>query len=81
MEDLKKQAFNKYGKDFATTKVEDVELITFQGKIYMPKALHPPVVVWYHEFLAHPEEKQTEETKCQWFHWTDRFTLRGTHFL
>jgi hypothetical protein len=36
----------------------------------MPKELHLCVVAWYHEYLAHPGEKQTEEIICQWFHWT-----------
>jgi hypothetical protein len=57
------------GQGFATTKVKDVELITFRCKIYMPKELQSRVVAWYHEYLAHPEEKRTEETICQWFHW------------
>jgi hypothetical protein len=59
----------KYSKDFAAKTVEDVELITFKGKIYMPKQLQSRVVAWYHEYLAHPGEKRTEETICQWFHW------------
>jgi hypothetical protein len=59
----------KNGKDFATKKVEDVELITFYGKIYMPKELQSRVVAWYHESLAHPGEKRTAETICQWLHW------------
>jgi hypothetical protein len=48
----------KNSKDFATKTVEDVELITFKGKIYMPKQLQSPVVAWYHEYLAHPGEKR-----------------------
>jgi hypothetical protein len=47
----------KNGKDFATKTVEDVELITFRGKIYMPKELQSRVVAWYHEYLAHPGEE------------------------
>ena len=58
------------GKDCATTNVEDVELQTFQGKIYMPKEPQSRVVARYHEYLAHPGEKRTEETICQWLHWT-----------
>jgi hypothetical protein len=57
------------GKDFATPNVEDVELITFQGKIFLPKELQSLVVAWYHEYLAHPGERQSEEIICKWFHW------------
>jgi hypothetical protein len=35
----------------------------------MPKQLQSRVEAWYHEYLAHPGEKRTEETICQWFHW------------
>jgi hypothetical protein len=35
----------------------------------MPKELQSLVVAWYHEYLAHPGEKRTEETICQWFYW------------
>jgi hypothetical protein len=41
-----------------------VERITFRGK-----ELQSRVVAWYHEYLAHPGEKRTEETIRQWFHW------------
>jgi hypothetical protein len=47
-----------------------VELITVKGKIDMPKPLQSRVVAWYHEYLALPGKKRTEEIICQWFHWT-----------
>jgi hypothetical protein len=46
---LKLLLVQKNGKDFATKKVEDVELITFRGKMYMLKELQSRVVAWYHE--------------------------------
>jgi hypothetical protein len=56
----------KTGKDFATKKVDDVELvITIRGKIYMPKDRQSGVVAWYREYLAHLGEKRTEEPICQ----------------
>jgi hypothetical protein len=36
----------------------------------MSKELQSRVVAWYHEYLAHPGEKRTEEIIHQWFHWT-----------
>ena len=38
---------------------EGVEVITYQGKIYIPIQLQQRVVTWYHEYLAHPGESRT----------------------
>ena len=43
-------------------KIEGVEVITYQGKIYIPVQLQQRVVAWYHEYLAHPGKSQTEAT-------------------
>ena len=51
------------------TKLEGVEVITYQGKIYIPVQLQQHVVTWYHEYLAHPGESRTEATirqTCTW---------------
>ena len=66
---LKLLVQRKDSKDFNTKMVEDVELMTFRGRIYIPKELQSRVVAWYHEYLAHPGEKRTEETIYQWFYW------------
>ena len=48
---------SKTNDNFSTTKLEGVEVITYQqGKIYIPVQLQQRVVAWYHEYLAHPDE-------------------------
>ena len=42
--------------------VEKVELIHYKHKIYIRRGLQGHVAAWYHEYLAHPGEKRTEET-------------------
>jgi hypothetical protein len=49
--------------------IEGVEVITYQGKIYIPVQLQQRVVAWYHEYLAHPGKSQTEATLCQTCTW------------
>jgi hypothetical protein len=53
---------SKTNDNFSTTKLEGVEVITYQGNIYIPVQLQQCVVAWYHECLAHPGESQTEAT-------------------
>ena len=50
------------GKDYSSKLVEDVELVHYKNKIYIPAALQGRVLAWYHEYLAHPGEKRTDET-------------------
>jgi hypothetical protein len=58
------------GKYFTTKKVEGLNLMMFQGNIFMPKELQSHVVVArYDEYLAPPGKKYAGETLCQWFHW------------
>jgi len=66
---LKQKCMSKTNDNFSTTKLEGVEVITYQGKIYIPVQLQQRVVAWYHEYLAHPGESRTEATirqTCTW---------------
>ena len=49
--------------------VEDVELITYENKIYIPSKLQARVVAWYHEYLAHPGITRLEATIRQIYTW------------
>ena len=42
--------------------LENVKVITYKNKIYIPEALQLRVIEWYHEYLCHPGETRTEET-------------------
>ena len=45
------------------------ELITFNGKIVIPKSLQRRCVEWYHVNLCHPGATRTEQTIRQHFYW------------
>ena len=56
-------------QNFSTKRIKGVEVITYQGKIYIPVQLQQRVVAWYHEYLAHPGESRTEamiRQTCMW---------------
>ena len=59
---LKQKCTSKTNDNFSMTKLEGVEVITYQGKIFIPVQLQQRVVAWYHEYLAHPGESRTEAT-------------------
>ena len=46
-----------------------IDLVTFKGKVYIPKSLRTHVVNWYHTTLCHPGENQTEHTIRQYLYW------------
>ena len=56
-------------QNFSTKKIEGVEVITYQGKIYIPVQLQQCVVAWYHQYLTYPGKSQTETTICQTCTW------------
>ena len=54
---------------YFTRKVEGVELIHMEGKIYVPTRLRKQILTWYHEFLVHPGQKRLELTVRQHLTW------------
>ena len=66
---LKRKSMSTTNQNFSTKTIEGVEVITYQGKIYIPVQLQQRVVAWSREYLAHPGKSQTEATirqKCTW---------------
>ena len=59
---LKQKSMSTTNQNFSTKTIEGVEVITYQGKIYIPVQFQQRVVAWYHEYLAHPGKSQTEAT-------------------
>jgi ribosomal protein S19 len=51
--ELKQRSMRTKSQNFSTKKIEGVEVIMYQGKIYIPVQLQQRVVAWYHEYLAH----------------------------
>jgi hypothetical protein len=66
---LKRRSTKSKSQNFNTKTIEGVEVMTYQGKIYIPIQLQQCVVAWYHEYLAHPGKSRTEATirqTCTW---------------
>ena len=58
---------NRYSID----KIENEDIIIYNGKICVPEALQARVVAWYHTYLRHPGELRTEETLRRTLVWPD----------
>ena len=55
-------------QNFSTKMIEEVEVIAYQ-EIYIFRFNVQRIAAWYHEYLAHPGESQTEATTrhtCTW---------------
>ena len=49
--------------------MENVELIHYDGKIYVPEPLRKRIIEWYHLFLVHPGKTRMEATIRYNFTW------------
>ena len=64
-----KELVNDKKSDYCVTTIDDVELVTYQGKIYVPPPLRRRTLEWYHHFLNHPGGDRlynTLKTVCYW---------------
>jgi cleavage and polyadenylation specificity factor subunit 1 len=59
---LIKNSIGSSRRKFSLMKVENEDVLTYNGKICIPTALQTRVVDWYHTYLRHPGETRTEET-------------------
>lgn len=66
---LRKTVTKGLSNQYGTTLVEGVEIITHEGKLYVPSQLQSRVVAWYHEYLAHPGQTRLEATIRQIYTW------------
>ena len=65
---LKRLMKNNKSK-FNTKKVEGVEVVHYEDKIYIPHALQAQVLAWFHEYLVNPGETKMEMTLRQMLYW------------
>jgi transposase InsO family protein len=61
--------FHSHTKEFKTRRVEDSDLLTYQGKIVIPSSLQGRIIEWYHKYLAHPGETRMEATLRGLYTW------------
>jgi hypothetical protein len=57
MKELKKSDHN-----YKLTKIERTEVLTLNGKIFIPTAIRNPVIAWCHQYLCYPGATRTETT-------------------
>ncbi len=60
---------DEYSKRTFKHSDKEFELITWKGKICLPKNLQKRATEWYHSLLYHPGETRMELTIGQHFHW------------
>lgn len=48
---------------------EEIPLLSYQGRIVIPKSLQKQIAQWHHAQLCHPGETQTEQTIRMNFTW------------
>lgn len=61
----------KESEDYGTITVEDIELISLNGKVVVPHSLQGQIVSWYHDYLIHPGSKCLEKTIGQILWWKE----------
>jgi hypothetical protein len=57
-----KKSMSLSGTQYKIRKLEGEELITYEGRIVIPKTLQERIIAWYHEYLAHPGMTRMEAT-------------------
>ena len=54
---------------FTLWTIENIQLIHYEDKIYIPHKLQSRIISWYHHYLIHPGETRMEETFHSIFYW------------
>ncbi len=69
----------KYEKDIGSNIVDEVHIITFHGKVWVPANLQERLVEWYHKVLQHAGKTQMINTIGLTFAWKGLATSVGNH--
>ena len=78
LEDLRKILENgSDDPDWNRSSFEEIEVVTFKGKIVIPPALQNGIIEWYHEVLRHPGKDRTYQSISHQFHWKN--LRKSTH--
>ena len=49
--------------------VEQVKIVTYKNRIYVPKQLRARIIKWYHHYLCHPGEIRMHKTMASTLYW------------
>ena len=55
---------------YSTMRVEDVDLLSLEGRIVIPATLQQKIIAWYHKYLAHPGSTRMEASIRSTMTWT-----------
>ena len=64
-----KKLINDKKSGYNINTIDNVELVTYEDKIYVPKSLHCKTLEWYHDYLNHPGGDRlyhTLQMVCYW---------------
>ena len=64
-----KQLLNDKKSGYNVMTIDGIELVTYEGRIYVPTALRNRTMTWYHYFMNHPGGEQLYKTLnkvCYW---------------
>ena len=64
-----KQLVNNKKSGYKLNTLDEIELITYENKIYVPKSLRQRTIEWYHYFLNHPGGDRLYKTINQVCYW------------
>ena len=65
---LRKQLRNN-PKEFTKKEIEQVKIITYKNRIYLPIKLRTRVLDWYHHYLCHPGKTRMYKTLASTMYW------------
>ena len=54
---------------FQKTVVEQVKVVTYKNRIYVPKDFRIKIMKWYHHYLCHPGEARMHKTLSSTLYW------------
>lgn len=64
-----KQTVNEKSAGYKITTLDNIEIVTYEDKIYVPQKLRKKTMEWYHHFLNHPGSDRLYKTLqkiCYW---------------
>ena len=56
-------------KEFSKQTIEQIKVITFKNRIYLPQKLRKRVLNWYHHYLCHPGKTRMYKTLASTLYW------------
>ena len=74
-----KQLINDEKSGYKISQLDGIELVTFEGKIYVPSKLREKTLHWYHYFLNHPGGERLYKTLKQICYWKGMASAAEKH--